>query len=305
MVENNATAIFSVDTNYCYRSFNKGHAEIMKSKYRADIELGKNILDYININVDREKVKKDLEIPLKVEESTLSSSCSEKNDLSYPYLGKSYFDVRGADNKFIGIAVVEKETTEPKQDEELIKKQTQTETSPTGHQNAEETTVMSEQIYPTPVEEDNDGVKAIHDDKIQSADSKLEIALPERKYTEESPAKSEQIYHCEHTKLITSTHFNSMLKVMRDVNRFGIRETDRQCFIQRCCDIMVEARGYEKAWILLNDEYSNFISAASAKPKEKIPALLKELQWSNNYHCVKQVLEKQQQFIVYSDVKSQ
>ena len=44
--------IFSVDKNYCYTSFNRAHALVMKTIFDEDIQIGKSILDYLTVNLD-------------------------------------------------------------------------------------------------------------------------------------------------------------------------------------------------------------------------------------------------------------
>lgn len=48
--------VFALDTDYKYLSFNKAHAKEMKLVYDAEIEIGKNIIDYIPSENDRAKV---------------------------------------------------------------------------------------------------------------------------------------------------------------------------------------------------------------------------------------------------------
>jgi PAS domain S-box-containing protein len=52
--------IFSLDRNYCYTTFNEKHREEMKLVWNADIEIGKNLLDYMHISELREMALKSI-----------------------------------------------------------------------------------------------------------------------------------------------------------------------------------------------------------------------------------------------------
>ena len=53
--------IFSLDKNNCYTTFNEKHREEMKQVWNADIEIGKNLLDYMPIPELREMAQKSID----------------------------------------------------------------------------------------------------------------------------------------------------------------------------------------------------------------------------------------------------
>ena len=61
IIESSKGPIFSLDTNYCYTSFNQVHARVMNYLYGVDIQLGKSMLDYQPIEEDRNKAKINLD----------------------------------------------------------------------------------------------------------------------------------------------------------------------------------------------------------------------------------------------------
>ncbi|HME53154.1 MAG TPA: PAS domain S-box protein [Candidatus Lokiarchaeia archaeon] len=86
MLDSIDNPIFSVDPNYCYTSFNKAHAALMKALFNADIEIGGNMLDYHTVELDRLKAKENIDRALNGEtvkvqeysgEDTLSRRCFE------------------------------------------------------------------------------------------------------------------------------------------------------------------------------------------------------------------------------------
>jgi PAS domain S-box-containing protein len=47
IIESTTDAVFSLDKNYCYTSFNSAHSAIMKKIRSVNIEIGRNFLSYI------------------------------------------------------------------------------------------------------------------------------------------------------------------------------------------------------------------------------------------------------------------
>jgi PAS domain S-box-containing protein len=62
--------IFSIDKNYLYTTFNENHRIVMKQVWNVDIEMGKNLLEYMNIPEIREMVKKSMDRALAGESFT-------------------------------------------------------------------------------------------------------------------------------------------------------------------------------------------------------------------------------------------
>lgn len=111
---------FSVDKNYNYTSFNKSHATAMKILYNADIEIGKNILDYQAVLLDSKHAKKNLDRALKGESFT--DSAFSGNDLLnrryYEVLHNPVYDNNG---NIIGISVRANDVTDRKLAEDALR----------------------------------------------------------------------------------------------------------------------------------------------------------------------------------------
>jgi PAS domain S-box-containing protein len=57
-------------------------------------------------------------------------------------------------------------------------------------------------------------------------------------------------------------HLNSVLKAIRSVNQLIIVEKDRDSLLQKVCNVLVEARGYDAAWLgFLNDGFATVMSS--------------------------------------------
>lgn len=112
--------MFSVDTRYCYTSFNDAHALVMKSMYGAVIETGNCILDYMTVVEDRERAKKNLDRTLKgehiVEEAYSGDDLFKR--LCFEVSHNPVFD---DDARVIGVSVFAREITERKHAEDELK----------------------------------------------------------------------------------------------------------------------------------------------------------------------------------------
>lgn len=111
ILENIATPIFSLDNNCCYMSFNKSHKKQMKGIFDAEIQIGKNYLDYIPNTIDRQNAKDNIARALKGESHFNSIYCNYK--LLYPRLYKIFYNpLRGRDGSITGAMVFEIDISE-------------------------------------------------------------------------------------------------------------------------------------------------------------------------------------------------
>ncbi|MFH1054697.1 MAG: PAS domain-containing protein [Candidatus Altiarchaeota archaeon] len=106
--------IFSVDENYIYTSFNKGHAAAMKSIYGVDIEFGKSILDYMSVEEDRATAKANLDRALRGE-SFIEEAYSGDTKFSRHYFEVRHTPLKDETGTVYGVSVCAKDVTERKQ----------------------------------------------------------------------------------------------------------------------------------------------------------------------------------------------
>ncbi len=59
-------------------------------------------------------------------------------------------------------------------------------------------------------------------------------------------------------------HLKQVLRAIREVSKLVIRAKDRQHLIREACEILIAARGYDKAWIALDPDGSRPLTLASA-----------------------------------------
>ncbi len=122
IIESTESPIFSVDTNYCYTSYNRNHAAVMKTLYGVDIEISKSILEYQTVDEDRRTAKQNLNRALNGEH-VIEEAYSGEDALSRRYFEVSYNPIRDENGTIIGAAAMARDLTERKQAEEALDKE--------------------------------------------------------------------------------------------------------------------------------------------------------------------------------------
>ena len=121
IIDSTNALIFSVDRQYRYTSFNKGHAVVMKALYGAEIETGHSLLDYMTVTEDRETAKCNLDRAL-AGEQLVEEAYSGEELLSRQYFRVSHGPIKTEAGEVIGVVVLAQDMTERKRAEEEIRK---------------------------------------------------------------------------------------------------------------------------------------------------------------------------------------
>ncbi len=109
--------IFSVDTHYCHTSFNKRHAEVMKTLYGVDIEIGGNLLDYQTNPLDRKIAKNNIDKSLKGE-FIIDEKASGDENLTRKWFEIRHCPVKNEKDEIVGVSIFSRDITERKKTEE-------------------------------------------------------------------------------------------------------------------------------------------------------------------------------------------
>jgi PAS domain S-box-containing protein len=96
-------------------------------------------------------------------------------------------------------------------------------------------------------------------------------------------------------------HLNSLLRALRDINQLITRESVKERIIQESCDILVRARGYEKAWILLVDENKNPLSIVGAGLGGDSGAFMEQMRKGIYPDCVRRLWHQKKPFVIYNN----
>ncbi|MFA7325965.1 MAG: HAMP domain-containing sensor histidine kinase [Candidatus Kapaibacterium sp.] len=102
--------VFALDDNYNYISFNQLHSNIMKNIWGVDIELNNSIIDYIQIDSDKEKARKNFDRALAGESFTTVEQYGEKN-LERAFFKDTYYPLKDENNQIYGLGVMVEDVT--------------------------------------------------------------------------------------------------------------------------------------------------------------------------------------------------
>lgn len=94
-------------------------------------------------------------------------------------------------------------------------------------------------------------------------------------------------------------HITSVLRAIRNVNQLITHEKDRKRLIQRSCDMLVEGRGYDKAWIMIVDPQGNPEAVVGAGLEAGELEFLKQLRSGNWPLCLRDLQAQDKRFISY------
>ena len=105
--------IFALDTRYRYIAFNSNHKNTMKTIWGVDIELGKNMLDYIGTGEDRQKAKRNFDKALE------GGSFSVDEEYGHTALERRYYrniynPITDESKNIIGLTLILTDITEQK-----------------------------------------------------------------------------------------------------------------------------------------------------------------------------------------------
>ncbi len=101
--------IFSLDRNYCYTAFNEKHRKEMKQIWNADIKIGMNLLDCMNINELRMLAKQSIDLALNGQSFSEIQHQPDKN-IYYEFFWNPVYQK----NEVVGITAFIQDITERK-----------------------------------------------------------------------------------------------------------------------------------------------------------------------------------------------
>ena len=120
IIDGTDALIFSVDGQYRYTSFNKGHAAVMQALYGAQIETGRSPLEYMTVKEDREVARSNLDRAL-AGERLVEEAYSGENLRSRKYFRVSHGPIRMETGEVIGVAVLAQDMTDRRRSEEALR----------------------------------------------------------------------------------------------------------------------------------------------------------------------------------------
>jgi hypothetical protein len=116
ILESIQNSVFSVDSDYCYMSFNTAHAQRVKEMFDHDLELGDCLLDILIIEHDRRSAQQSIDRALKGE-NVINSLPIGVPPLRY-YYQIHHCPVKDPSGEIVGVSVVTVDLSEHKRTEE-------------------------------------------------------------------------------------------------------------------------------------------------------------------------------------------
>ena len=120
IIESTEAAVFAIDREYRYTSFNQQHADVMKALYGVDIELGRSPLEYQSSTGDDVQSKQNLDRAIAGERFT-DAAFNGKDELTRAYFEVTQSPVRDEAGRIVGASVFARDTTERHRVEEGIR----------------------------------------------------------------------------------------------------------------------------------------------------------------------------------------
>ena len=113
-------SIMLVDSNYRYILFNETHAKRMKSLYNADIEIGKSLLDFQTIPIDREIAKRNIDRALAGEFVEDIQESGDPHNFR-TWISVRHFPVKDETGKIVGASMFAIDLSKQKRVEEALR----------------------------------------------------------------------------------------------------------------------------------------------------------------------------------------
>jgi PAS domain S-box-containing protein len=119
IIESTSDAIFAVDKNYCYTTFNSVHSMIMKKLCNVNIEIGRSMPDYLP--TENERLASISYIDRALNGETVNEILITDDEIQ----SKVYFDIRhnpikNENGEIIGVSVFTKDITDRKNSEQAL-----------------------------------------------------------------------------------------------------------------------------------------------------------------------------------------
>jgi len=101
-------------------------------------------------------------------------------------------------------------------------------------------------------------------------------------------------------------HLNSVLNALRGINQLITLEKDKGRLLQKSCDLLVNTRGYDTAWVILTDGDGKFIFGVSSGIESKIfTPILKGFKKGKYPPYTNDLLQQKEGIILYPQLGSQ
>jgi signal transduction histidine kinase len=98
-------------------------------------------------------------------------------------------------------------------------------------------------------------------------------------------------------------HLNSVLKAIRNVNQLIMKEKERDRLLQRACEILIEARGYDAVWLGFLNDGKTFAMVKGAGFGENVNRFSEYVMKGEHPLCIKNALAEKISLVVIDKSK--
>jgi len=91
---------------------------------------------------------------------------------------------------------------------------------------------------------------------------------------------------------------NSILKAIRNVNQIIAVERDRNSLLQKACNILIEARGYDVVWLGFSRDGETFATVKGAGFREDISRFSKHVIGGDHPPCIRRMIAEKQKLLI-------
>ena len=105
---------YSIDKEFRYKSFNKNHARIIKEDFDVDIEVGMNVLEFVDDIEEREDYRRSFEKALEGENFYILERYESKMDGRVRYFDKFYSPLYSMRGDILGVTAFIRDITDEK-----------------------------------------------------------------------------------------------------------------------------------------------------------------------------------------------
>jgi len=97
-------------------------------------------------------------------------------------------------------------------------------------------------------------------------------------------------------------HLNRLLRAIRNVNKLIVQEKDPDALIRNACEMLIESRGYNSAWIALGEPSGKVETFAHSGCGNSFEPLAQALDHENWPECSRKLLESEDGLVVINHV---
>jgi PAS domain S-box-containing protein len=90
------------------------------------------------------------------------------------------------------------------------------------------------------------------------------------------------------------TRLNSVLRAIRNVNELLVTEKDKGRLIRKSCDALIDARGYDAAWLSLFEDGKRFVEVVGSGFQEDVSRFSRHLVSGDNPPCIRDALASEE-----------